>query len=156
MPPNSEPVWRWTTEPLTEKMIRSAERDLGVEFPTDYRACVRENHGGAPDPAGFRVPFAPDRREMHAVGLLLTLDPRESENVLQTRAELAESGPLPDGVIPIINDGSGNYVCLDYRADPARKAPTIAFFANQLAPVDALIPLATTFAEFLSALHAEP
>jgi cell wall assembly regulator SMI1 len=156
MPPNPEPVWRWTTEPLTEKMIRSAERDLGVEFPADYRACVREKHGGAPDPAGFRVPFAPDRREMHAVGLLLTLDPRESENVLQTRAELAGSGQLPDGVIPIINDGSGNYVCLDYRTDPARKSPSVVFLACERAPGADLIPLANSFAEFLSALHAEP
>src|SRR3954471_8292620 len=114
MPSSPSPSWRYTTDPLSEKAIKSAERALGVEFPPDYRACVRENHGGAPEPSGFVVEVEPGRTEARTVGLLLTLDTREPENVVRTRSE---TPGLPDGLVPIMDDGGGDFVCLDYRSD---------------------------------------
>ncbi len=123
-------VWRWTSEPLSERLIRNAERALGVEFPADYRACVRDNHGGAPEPADFRVDMGEGRSLAGSVGLLLTLDPRQDENVLATAQALTAENRLPSGLIPIADDGTGRFLCLDYRADASKRAPTIAHFSS--------------------------
>lgn len=121
--------WRWTSEPLSERVIRNAERALGITFPADYRACVRDNHGGAPEPADFRVDLGTGRHLAGSVGLLLSLDPRQDENVVATARALTAESRLPPGLVPIIDDGTGRFVCLDYRADPSKKAPTLAYFS---------------------------
>jgi SMI1-KNR4 cell-wall len=137
-------VWRWTTEPLSERIIRNAERTLGVEFPADYRACVRENHGGAPESAEFSV----DQRRVGRVGLLLSLDIREDENVVAATQALTADGRLPHGLIAIIDDGEGRFVCLDYRADPSKRSPTVAYV-----PLDSeVVTVAEGFTAFLGRL----
>lgn len=144
MSDRSEPTWQFVADELSEKAIRSAEKALGVAFPDDYRRCVRDNAGGRPEPSGFAA-MLPDGRVIRSqVGLLLTLDPREDENVLAARAFLAKTAALPDRVIPIIDDGEGRFVCLDFRSD----SPTVAFWAKDFG----LVPLAGSFAEFLGSL----
>lgn len=140
--------WRWTSEPLSERVIRNAERALGFDFPADYRACARDNHGGAPEPADFLMDLGPGRRLAGSVGLLLSLDPRQDENVLATVQLLTAESRLPPGLIPIIDDGSGRFVCLDYRADASKKAPTIAYFSTD----HEVILVADDFTAFLGLL----
>ena len=130
MTTTSSVVWRWTSEPLSERLIRNAERALCIEFPADYRACVRDNHGGAPEPADFRVDLGAGRYLAGSVGLLLSLDPRQDESVVATAQLLTAESRLPPGLIPIIDDGTGKFLCLDYRADATTKAPTIAYFST--------------------------
>lgn len=144
------PLWRYASGETSEKTIREAERVLGVRFPNDYRACVRENPGAAPQPSGFSLEFAPGRSLNARVGVLLTLDPGDGEDVLGTRYQLAMDGRIPEGVVPIVTDEDGNCVCLDYRADPSREAPTIAYASAD--PSIGIVPLAGTFAEFLAKL----
>jgi hypothetical protein len=113
-------------------------------LPADYRACVRENHGGAPEPAGF-VFVSPDGQEVASqVSLLLTLDSREDENVLSTTRDLKAEGRLPEGLVPIIDDGGGNYVCLDY----GKGTPGIV----HLSIASQVTHLAESFTEFLQKL----
>lgn len=144
--------WRWTSEPLSERLIRNAERALGVDFPADYRACVRDNHGGAPEPADFRVDLGAGRHLAGSVGLLLSLDPRQDENVLATIQDLTADGHLPPGLIPILNDGTGRFLCLDYRADPSNKAPTIAYVTTD----PEAVTVAHDFTAFLGLLGTAP
>ena len=141
-------VWRWTSEPLSERAIRNAERVLGVAFPADYRACVRDNHGGAPEPADFTADLGEGRRLAGSVGLLLTLDPRQDENVLATTQALTAERGLPHGLIPIIDDGDGNFVCLDYRADPLNREPVVAYVSKG----GEVVALAPEFTAFLGRL----
>jgi cell wall assembly regulator SMI1 len=145
-PMSERPVlsWQFTTEPLSEKLVRSSEKALGVTFPVDYRACVRENAGGRPEPSGFAATLPDGRTIRSQVGLLLTLDPRDDENVLAARDFLAKTAALPDRVLPVIDDGEGRFVCLDFRSGP----PTVAFWAKDVG----LTPVAASFAEFLASL----
>ena len=147
MSSTSPVVWRWTSDPLSERVIRTAERALGVTFPADYRACVRDNHGGAPEPAEFTADLGQGRRLAGSVGLLLSLDPRQDENVLATTQALSTERGLPPGLIPIIDDGGGNFVCLDYRADPLNP-PAIAYVSLG----GEVVPLAPDFTAFLGRL----
>lgn len=135
----SGPIWRFAAEPVSEKAIRFAERVLDVQFPADYRACVRDNGGGAPEPADFPLEGVTRR-----VGLLLSLDPGEDENVVGTAQRLQAEARLPQGLVPIINDGEGNYVCLDYGQGP----PNLAY----LTITGEVRPVAESFTKFLEML----
>ena len=149
---NAGPSWRWASEPSSEKVVRHAENALGVTFPADYRACVKQNGGGAPEPSSFLVPLAPDRPMSRSVGILLPMDLQETENVLATVDELDVRGERPDGLVPIINDGQANYVCLDYREDRSKAAPTISFWIREGEGKGTIVFLAGTFSEFLASL----
>ena len=145
MPASPGLVWKWTSDPLTEKMIVNAERALQVVFPADYRDCIRENHGGAPEPSGFSFVAANGHQMSSQVSLLLTLDPREDENVLSTVTDLTVEERLPTGLIPIINDGGGNLVCLDYREGE----PKVVYLSLE----SEIVPLADNFTEFVGKLR---
>ena len=144
MPASPGLVWKWISDPLTEKMILNAEKALQVVFPADYRACVRENHGGAPEPSDFTFIGANGQQVASQLSLLLTLDPREDENVLSTVTDMTADGRLPAGLIPIINDGSGNLICLDYRSGQ----PKVAYLSLE----SEIVPIADSFGEFLGKL----
>ncbi len=149
MPSDTGPLWRYAAEPSSEKAVKHVERVLGVTFPADYRACVKENGGGAPEPAGFTIDLGGPAPEPRSVGLLITLDPQDSENLLDTVNDLDLAGKRPEGLIPIINDGEGNYVCLDYRDDRSASSPTVSYLIRESGQV---VPLAPTFARFLQSL----
>lgn len=152
MPSESGPTWRWASDPPSERAVRHAERFLGVTFPPDYRACLKRNGGGAPDPSSFQVRMGPDRSLRHAVGILMTVDLQESENVLTTVDDLDIKRQRPEGIVPIINDGEGSFVCLDYRDDPTRSRPTIVFWSLAEEGSGEFFPLAPSFSGFLAGL----
>jgi len=139
------PIWKYTSDPLSEKAIRHAERVLDVTFPADYRDCVRLNHGGAPEPDTFVFTGSDGQPIASRVGLLLSLNVSEDENVVGTAQLLDVQGKLPAGLVPIIDDGGGNFVCLDYRAG----GPKVAFLTTG----GEVRPVAESFGEFLGMLH---
>ena len=59
-------------DPLPDYVIAGAEMLLGVQFPENYRSCVRENHGAQPDPDEFSVGTSGDAWEGN-IGELLSL-----------------------------------------------------------------------------------
>ncbi len=150
------PIWRYAGDEASEKAIRHAESCLGVRFPADYRECVREHGGGAPDPSGFVVSSGASGTFRSSVGVLLSLDPQEPENVVTTATDLRIDRGLPEGLVPIINDGSGDYVCLDYRDDPSAAAPRVVFWSKSASGGPEFFDLAATFDEFLRKLEPEP
>ena len=141
--------WQNTREPLPERILRGAELLLGVEFPWDYRECVRLNHRGHPDPNTFRVEGITTAWGS-CVGELLSPDPRAPENVWATIAHLYVDGPLPDGLVPVTDDGGGDLVCLDYRGGP--ESPRVVYWSHEVGGVEGITPIADTFTAFLSLL----
>jgi hypothetical protein len=100
-------------EQLPEDMLRGAELLFGVTFSTDYRECVRVNHGGHPEPRDFIV------RDITGswgtcLAVLLSFDWRQPVNVWSVMANLAVDSQLPDGLFPIAEDGGGDLLCLDF------------------------------------------
>jgi cell wall assembly regulator SMI1 len=139
--------WDNLREPLAESTVTEAERALGIRFPDDYRRCLIQFHGASPAVSDFVVVTQDGRRFNSCVGVLLTADPRDAENILAMHSGM---GPYKDGpVIPIIDDGGGDFVCLDYRGKGAREAPRIVYFEHELGELHGL---AATFADFCSSL----
>lgn len=139
--------WFEPGERLSSDELAKAQAHLGVFLPADYTDLVLKHDGGSnPDECSFE--YAVDgRTRVGNFGVLLSLRQSSSENVFETIENLAEQ--LPKGVIPIMDTGSGDFVCFDYRAG----APTVVYFAHERADDKAVIPLANSFGEFVESLR---
>lgn len=138
--------------PLPEDVLRGTELVLGVRFPSNYRECVRVNHGAYPSPNQIAIEL--DGEEWRGrLGLLLTLDPRAPEGLFRALQVLSSEHGLPPEIVPIADDGGGDFVCLDYRDDPTRSSPRIVYWHHELQGVDGLMPLAESFSELLAKLR---
>ena len=142
-------VWRYASEPVSEKNLAHVEHTLGVKFPGDYRDCVKVNGGGVPEPSVFSFVDASGEASNRSLSLLISADPQESENLLETVDGLDIKDLRPEGLIPIINDGDGSYVCLDYRGE---SSPKIVYWSRGNGLTVGVFPLAASFTEFLSRL----
>src|SRR5262249_53716607 len=136
-------------DPLPEHILRGAELLFGVKFPTDYRECVRVNHGGHPESRNFTV-RGTTTSWGSCLAVLLSLDWRRPENVWSVLAGLAVDEQLPDGLFPIAEDGGGDFLCLDFRGGSA--APTVVYWAHEVGGDEGVVPVAGSFAELLSLL----
>jgi hypothetical protein len=145
----------WHVVPLLEEMIRGAELLLGVRFPEDYRGCLRVNHCAYPSPPEFVVPVE-GRPFRSGLGPLLTIDPRAPYfSMFKTLPPLANEHGLPPEIIPIAENGGGDFVCLDYRRDSSRSNPTIVYWHHEVGGTEGLTPLADSFSELLDSLQPE-
>lgn len=145
-------AWQGTREPLPDRVLAGAELLLGVIFPSDYRDCVRVNHGGRPEPNGFVVPADPAPWGS-GVGILLSLDPHDPNGVWGVLGRLGVDAQLPAGLVPVAEDGGGDFICLDYRGGPERLA--VVYWSHEVGGEAGVVPVAETFGDFLSLLGRE-
>lgn len=137
----------WTSDeaPLPERVITAAEMILDRTLPASYKALVKAHPGGRP---------AADAGEgwLACVGQLISLDPRRVDNVFATIGDLNADEQIPDAVVPVITDGGGNMICLDYRAGAE---PAVVYWQHDLDGEEAFVPIADSFDAFLAILEAE-
>jgi hypothetical protein len=141
--------WQTYRSPLTANVLQAAELILGVRFPARYAELATAYPGGRPLPNEFEVNTKKGSWGS-CLGVLLSLDPRDSENVFQCIGNTTREGGLPEGLIPIADDGGGDLICLDFRS--AHGEPPVVYWAHELGGVDGLVPVAETFEEFLGRL----
>lgn len=128
--------------------VAEIEARLGHRFPDDYREFLMRYAGSSnPDESEFRVTDSRGDTWGTGVGVLLGVNPAEPDSIVSAYEDLAEQ--LPDGVVPIIDDGGGDFVCLDYRHGPD---PSISYFAHERPPEENIIRLAPNFSAFLDLL----
>jgi hypothetical protein len=104
--------WSNCQPSLSEEQLRHVEQILKVDFPSDYRDCVKHCHGGAPVPNRFSFED-PDIGTMESsLAILLSFAPNDPENVVDVYRRL--SSFLPTAVIPFADDGGGDFLCFDF------------------------------------------
>lgn len=140
--------WEFTSPPLSDDMIRGAELLLGVKFPPDYAKCLKNYHGAQPLECEY-VFETPDGTMWGSFGILLTISPYKAENIFVC---LHYTGSVRD-VIPIVADGGGNYICLDYRNDEARTHPQVVYYDHEEDVEQNLFYLCDSFSELLDMLY---
>lgn len=136
--------WFEPGEHLEANEISLVEDLIGVKFPADYAALVG-SHSGASNPRECEFVYV-DRGEPQVgnLGALLALKPDQSDRLVDAIRDLGDQVPV--GVIPIVETGWGDFVCLDYRES---NEPTIAYFSHELSGEDSIITIARSFSEFL-------
>jgi len=83
--------------PVSEDLIATAEQQLGIQFPPQYRAFMSVFGCGGVDSEDFIGLGGPAHLDIAKLALRL----RERNN------------PLPARLLPLRADGFGNYDCLD-------------------------------------------
>jgi hypothetical protein len=137
-------------DPLPENMIRGTELLFGVTFPADYRACVRANHGGHPDPRDFTVRGVTGTWGS-CLAVLFSLDWRRPSNVWTVLADLTIDAQLPDKLFPIAEDGGGDLLCLDFRS--GTEPPPVVYWSHEVGGEEGVYSVADSFSELLTLLR---
>lgn len=140
--------WFEPGTPLDADEIRAAENRLGVNFPQDYIDFVKPHSGASnPDKSEFEY-YDQGMKRVGNFGTLLSLVESDAESVFETIGNLSEQ--IPDRVIPVVDTGSGDCVCFDYRN---LEVPKVIYFAHERSGEQSLLPLAGSFSEFVDKLQ---
>jgi hypothetical protein len=102
--------------PLGVNELRSAELQLGVQFPSDYRSFMLHYNGGRTQPGGFAISWA-DRQvvgedwKTSTLSWLFFISDDPDENLLEMNLETF-AGRIPQGTLAIARDAGGNLLLL--------------------------------------------
>lgn len=109
--------WRFVKPLKDESAIEKVEKELGIKFPVDFVALVKEYNNGSPRTDTFDT----KKRTGKAFGELLNFNMNEKYNILYEYNQIKDK--LPPKVYPFSGDAGGNYLCFDYNESP--NAPAI-------------------------------
>lgn len=118
-------------EAAAEKELAQAERELGVQFPDDYRAVMLRCDGGDAGFGEFWVVLWPTRD-------------------LAERNRSLKSAQFAPGFTYFGSDGAGEGYAWDWRGERQARYVVLPFVSPE---ADAAIPSGNTFEEFLAVLH---
>ncbi|MCK6075296.1 SMI1/KNR4 family protein [Paenibacillus silvae] len=135
--------WIQSDGPISEELIKEVEQYFGVEFPIDYKECIKEFNGGYPEPDVFNI-----NDESDAIFSCLLSYTEEGANIITLYEITSEF--LPSKIIPFARDPFGNLICFDYRSE---KEPSIIFFDHEEHSHEAIFPICRTFTELIDSLY---
>ncbi|MBW3597320.1 MAG: SMI1/KNR4 family protein [Planctomycetes bacterium] len=118
---------------------------LGVRFPESYRQMIRRFSGSYGD-ADIRIDRPSGGFDRCSIGLILSLLPHNPDSIYGVMQNWKEHALSPK-VVPIGEDGGGNYLCLDFRAGDE---PAVAFYFHELYGDDGVMRVCETFDELLN------
>lgn len=95
--------------PLDGGQLVAAERDLGVQLPSEYRSFLTVWNGGRPQPNTFSYEIR-GRKESGMVDWFLGIHNGEHDNLRQYT--LWYKGRIPSNLLPIAHDPGGNLICI--------------------------------------------
>lgn len=144
--------WNHCHPVIGDAEVVAVENALGVRFPSDFRACIQECHGGSPSNRSFRVPAA-GIQFGSCLAVLLSFSCDDPENILKTCGCLMDQ--LPNGLIPFATDGGGDYMCFDFNALNAEGTPTVVYWHRAGLAENEFTKLSKDFSGFLESLNAD-
>lgn len=137
--------WIESDGSISDEIIQHVERYFGIEFPLDYKECVKLHNGGYPEPDIFNI----DEDHDAIFSNLLSFTSKDA-NIVEVYDISSES--LPKGIFPFAKDPFGNLICFDYRDDI--KSPSIVFFDHELVEEQGVFLICSTFTELLNSLYS--
>jgi len=147
------------TQPATEEAVVTLEEQIGSRLPEDYRRFMLRYNGGTPDPATFAfIEKTYGKSTSDAVRAFFSLGDHEYYALEDSLATYTDR--IPNGTLPIAEDGCGNLVLLGISGeDDAGQAirGKVYFWDHELEPQDPLdwsnvSPVADSFDDFLRGL----
>jgi hypothetical protein len=147
--------------PLAERDLASVERELGVQFPADYRAFMVRHNGGRAIPKAFKIswqqgqPPAEDWRTSALSWLFFVWDKPEA-NLLRMNT-VTYKDRIPEQTVAIGTDAFGNPILLAFGGPHKGK---VLFWSSdheveegQTPGYDNVGVIADSFSDFLSKLY---
>lgn len=142
--------------PTTLAAIEAFENDRGIALPRLYKEFLLAANGGIPENPAFPVHGIAD----YSVGVMQVFFGVGARAPMPDLAETYDlyAGGIPREVVPIADNGGGDYVCLDLRNGRERVAfwDKRHFWGTGEWRESDLYHVADTFEEFLASLHPNP
>jgi hypothetical protein len=140
-------------EPLSNEDIDSLERKLGVTLPADYKAFLRKNNGGRPNPPFFPIEGL-ENNPYGAIQVFLGDRSHISSNNIEWNSKTL-SKRMPEHLFPIARTGMGDILCLSLRGSDKDAVYFWDHRNEQIPPsYDNLHLVAETFSKFLDSIHS--
>lgn len=141
--------WFDPGEGASVSSLETLQSKLGRVFPADYAAFVVQ-HSGANNPSecAFTVVDEGGARFGSNFGAVLRIDDEAAASIQETMQNLGDQ--LPADVVPIVDTGFGDYVCLRFVGGAE---PVVAYYSSDRPKEQAMLPLAATFSDFLDILE---
>ncbi|WP_340013870.1 SMI1/KNR4 family protein [Paenibacillus sp. FSL K6-1318] len=136
-------IWKRTVGDISEDIINKVEKKYGIQFPDDYRECVKNYNGGHPVPNIFSYDDGGEGVFDHL--LSFTSEP----NIVVVYEFISDF--MPKGIFPFGTDPFGNQLCFDYRK--SENSPSVVFLNNEEFGEDSITEVCNSFSELLETLH---
>lgn len=147
----SDLLWDFCQEPVDDAVVQEIARRLGIVFPPDYAAYIKQHHGGMPNKTDFDYTDPKKKaKSVSCLSQLLSFDLGRPENIVNTYRTLADDY-FPKGIIPFGDSGYGDYICFDYRSNAQN--PTVVLWQHEEHVEKSIVWLSNTFLEFLGMLY---
>jgi cell wall assembly regulator SMI1 len=119
-------------------VIERAEKELGVKFPSSYRTFLAKFGWGSLG-----------NSEIYGLGDDV---PKWLDVVELTKSERTEMlPPIPTNLVPVLNDGGGNHVCID-TSNSSGEAAVMVFWDHELGPKQIPEKIAVDFNDWIISL----
>ncbi len=135
-----------------EEAFKAFERDYGLFLPLLYKDLVRNRDGGFLEKDRFFYKKGEFKtRNIICDFLCWNQDTMEDDYIFNRLQD--PPAFFPKGLIPFAPDGSGNYICFDYRN--CYQNPSIVFWHHEIEDHEGILYLAPSFEEFINNLKSE-
>jgi hypothetical protein len=139
--------------PLTDDMVASAERALGVFLPAELLRLLRRQNGGVVADAWDACPAGPNSwaRDHVPLETLFGIGPTRFPGpiTLLHTPYLVREWDLPDAVVLL--SGQGHYwIALDYRLCDPNGSPAVTWIDNEMGEEQTIAPDFHAFVERLT------
>ena len=104
----SDTVWKFAKEPVSEESLHRAEMALGVILPQAVKEVYLHVNGGGPRPNRFETTQGREVRLRY----MLPVGEDYPDNFVATNKRMRQAIPDPNLVL-IANDDFGNFFCVD-------------------------------------------
>lgn len=144
-----ELTWFERGDGATTKAIANVEQVLGLRFPSDFSGFASEYAGASnPDESEFDFVDRSGRKRLANFGAVLQFAGSGPDTIVEATEDLRSQ--IPSGIVPVVATGTGDYICLDCRAESNMQ---VVYFAHERSGDEAIIPLAKSFTDFLEVLR---
>ncbi len=138
--------WIDVDDPLSDEELIEIEKYFSVTFPEEFKDFIRKYHCAVPKVSDFDFYLKPfNESTTSGIGIILGNDPVRG-SIIKTHKGLGESAK--PHCIPFIDNGGGDYVCLDFAENPNK--PKIVYFYHELLEY---FPIADSFLDWCEMLY---
>ncbi len=134
------------------KKVKKIEEKLDVIFPDDYKRYAMKYPEGAPDKTDFDMIEPSGVESSGYFGGMLSLSKKSDYYLWEEYKDVYEQTGIKK-LIPIIETGSGDYICLDYEVFGTINSPKISYWFHDHEPESSVALLADNFTGFLKMLY---
>ena len=142
--------------PTTAAAIEDFERERGLVLPSRYKEFLLASNGGVPETPAFPVAGIAN----YSVGVVQVFFGVGAQKPMPDLAEIYDfyAKGIPRGIVPIADNGGGDYACLDLRNSQERVAfwDKRHFWGTGEWRESDLYHVSNSFEEFLASLRPNP